>query len=406
MRNELIGKLPDEMTIIIENREIIFTEARLMRSLDTVADSCTVTMPWEPGIDDEIDRLTSPYGYKNCFIYLGNNLQMQGILYNVTHRRNKEGTIKELEIYSKTADIIDSTVVPPYEANNISLTDRCKQQVNRFGIDVVVGDGVNLLKPRRILLKRFQPAIVDIFILSEAKYNNQYKPSVNTFGTWKVTGTKTIIEEQRFLRVTAKQTDKIFDHLKKLSAQRGLLLSCTKWGDLLITKANTEDAPIGTLWEENPLTNAYESHFNGRNRYNVYRALASSSSSSRAKYANIVQDPAIKVPRVLTFNVSNNMPGEANKAAAWKKNKSFADALTIKFPVNSWYSSDEQLWIPNTKVTVISPTIGIKKGFTFLISQVEYESGQNGSIANLQLKPPTAYTTGEIIEPWLEESDE
>lgn len=390
--NNLIGKDKNSMTVIIDGREILTENVRLLMTMDTCANSCTVTMPWQPGLDSDIDEITRPYSFSECKIYIGDEFQMAGILYNVTHRVDKNGIKKELEIYSKTADIIDSTVIPPYAANNISLTDRCKQQVNKFGIDVVVSDGVDLIRARTYYTKQ-----LDVGQFFDPNYTPTWTPLYS--GSKK----KTIYEEQKFSRVVAKQTDKIFDHLKKLAAQRGVLLSCTKWGDLLVTIANTEGVPIGTIEESQPFVDGYEAHFKGRERFQVYRALASSSRKARSRYPAVVVDDTIIPPRVLTFRAGNNLPGEGKQAAIWKKNKSAADAMTIPFPTSSFYGPDEKLWQPNTNVTVISPTIGITDGFIFIISQIEFEYGASGANANLKLKPPTAYTTGEIEEPWINE---
>jgi len=404
--DQLAGKDPDELTLVIEGREIIVESARLLRTMDTCADALTALMPWEPGLDDELDQITRPYGYQAASVYIGGELQMEGLLYNVGQKLSSEGSSKDLEIFTKTADIIDSTVIPPYEASNISLTARCKQQCEPFGIEIVIGDGVNLIRERRVVSRRYTarrreiPAgVQSIGGILNLRPTTQ---SVDTGGTWRITGTRIIREEERFSRVSAEQTDSIFDHLKKLASQKGLLLSCDKYGNLLITKANTEGEPVGTIDEIIPLTSAYETRFSGRDRFAMYRALASSSRSRRTGGAGVARDPVVTAPRVLTFQADDNLPGEAPNAAAWRKNKSAADSLGLSFPVNTWYAPNGKLWEPNTTVTVISPTIGIKNGFTFLISQVEFVYESSGISANLQLKPPTTYTTGEIIEPWLE----
>ena len=409
MPDELYGKDPDEMTLIIAGREVVCESMKLLRTMNTCADGLTAVLPWEPGLDAELDKITAPYSYSECSVYLGGKFQMAGLLYNVAQSRANEGTRKDLEIYSKTADIIDSTIIPPYEANNISLTARCKQQCEPFGIEVVLGDGVNLLRERRVVTRSFSSAghrraipagIRSINRLLDLRPTTQ---EVKTNGTWRITGVRIIREEEKFRRVSAEQTDMIFEHLRKLAAQKGLLLSCTKWGDLLITKANVDGEPVGTITEESPLAMTYSASFSGRDRFAMYRALAPSSRSRRAGSAGVVRDPVVTAPRVLTFQADDNLPGEAPNAAVWRKNKSAADSMNISFPVTSWYAPNGKLWEPNTTVTVISPTIGLKGGFTFLITQVEYNFSASGANATLQLKPPTTYTTGEVIEPWLSE---
>lgn len=409
MLESLPFKDPDEMTLIIGDREITMESARFLRTMDTGTDALSCKMPWEPGLDDDIDELTNFMSYSETGLYIGGELQQIGILYNVENISSKDGTSKDLEIYNRTADIIDSNVLSPFQVKNMSLTDRCKQQCKPFSINVVIGDGVNLLKKRRIVTGKYTSK-------TEKKY--EWSPEVQemsdilgafaidideveTKGTWKVTGVTTIEEEQKFSLISSKQTDKIFKHLSELAKQRGLLLSCTKYGDLLITKANTEDKPVGTIKETNSDTDTFKLKVSGRERYNIYRALASSSRSNRAMSAATAKDESVKAPRLLTFRSPNNLPGEALNAADWRKNKSAADAMKMPFPVNTWYAPNGKLWEPNTTVTVVSPTIGIKTGFTFLISQVEFIYKQDGVSANLKLVPPTMYTTGVIREPWI-----
>jgi prophage tail gpP-like protein len=407
MLENLFGKDPDDFTLVIEDREMVITSARLMRTMDTGADAITASMAWEPGLDEKIDEITSPFSFSECAAYLGGELQSTGLLYNIDQIIEQNGSSKNLEIFTKTADIIDSTLVPPYEANNISLTDRCIQQCQPFGIDVVLGDGVNLLQKRRMLTggtvktrKEMSADFVGSAALNDILPINADYKTIETKGTYKVTGESIVREEQKFARVSGKQTDKIFAHLQKLAAQRGLLLSCTKYGDLLITKANTESETVGTIDEFNPMAESYKASYKGRNRFTLYRSLASSSKSDKTGQASIASDDKVLTPRVLTFSGSNNLPGEALSAADWRKNKSAADAMTLPFPVNTWYAPNGKLWEPNTTVTIINPVIG-EKGFTFLIVKVEFIFDVNGVSANLNLKPPTVYTTGQIEEPWI-----
>jgi prophage tail gpP-like protein len=211
-----------------------------------------------------------------------------------------------------------------------------------------------------------------------------------------------IREDQKFVYVGADQTEKIYDHLKKLATQFGIILSCTPRGDLLLIRPNVNAKLIGTIEEERPAgeTEKYEISFKGRERFAKYRAIASSSKHHRSAKPGEAIDKTVKAPRVFTFKATDSIPGEAKNAAEWRKNKAAADSLSIPFPVNSWYGPDGKLWQPNTIVTVISPTIGVPKGYNFLISQVELDYKKSGTTGELKLIPPSFYTTGEIDEPW------
>lgn len=350
MLANLPGKLKNEVTLIIDGREIIIETGELLKGIDIGAFAFVCDMPWFPGLDPEIDKITSPYYYPEAGVYIGGKLQMIGILYNVENLRDSAKTYKKLEIYSQTANMIDSSVRYPFAESNLNLRERCESQTEEFGINVEV------------------------------------QPGVDVGG--------------KFARIQAKQTANCFQELLKLAAQRGLLLSCTVEGDLLIIKPNVNGKPIGTISESNPIAEVYSAKFNGRERYKRYEGIASSSKSSKTKIKQRAKDTTIPINRFLTFEANDCLPGEALNAAEWRKNKSAANALSFDFPVNTAYGPDGKLWAQNTLLTVISEIIGSKKGFTFLISQVRFTYNDQGLTAVLTLKPPTVYTTGEIELPW------
>lgn len=388
--------MPD-FRIQIENREIIVESVSFVKTMDTGADACAVIMPWQPELDSKIDEITKPYSYSNAKILIDGNLESEMVLYDVTCQTNISGTVRNLDFFSKTADIIDSTVIAPYEMNNVKLTDRCKQQCNPFGVAVIVGDDAakSINETRRVIVQTGKKKII----------SGRYDPSAGALGNYAVEPifkSKLVTDEKKFPRIKAEPTETIWSHLTKLASQRGVLLSCTKNGDLLITTANINGTPVGTIEETvSGLADEYIAKFSGRARFNTYRAIVKSSSSKTASQQRAT-DNTVKSPRLLTFNADDNIPGEAKSAAEWRKNKSAADAMSISFPVNSWYAPNGKLWQPNTTVTVISKTIGTKKGFTFLITQVKFDHKNTGQTAVLELKPPSMYSTGIVKEPWNE----
>ncbi len=396
---DIIGKDKNQMTIMIENREIIVESASLIRTMDTGCDVLSAVMPWQLGLDSEIDRITAPYSYSPAKIYIGGSLVSEMILYDIEHITNSRGTVKNLTFASKLADIVDSTIIPPYEMNNVKLTTRCEQQCFPFGISVIVGDdaaaAMNETRKKIVTVQKREVITYNID-LSNQTINQRYilTPTKKS---------KYVTDEKKFPRVKAEPTDTIFKHLAKLATQRGVLLSCTKEGDLLITTANIKSKPVGTIEEgDSYLSDEYKIKFAGRDRYNKYRALVKSSGSTKVTSTQTAIDKTVKAPRMMTFQANDEIPGGAKNAAIWRKNKSAADALSSSFPVSSWYAPNEKLWTPNTTVTIISKTMGLKKGFTFLITRVEYKYETGGSTAVLELKPPSMYSqSAELEEPWL-----
>lgn len=347
--DDIPGKAPDDFALVIEGREIPVESGRVVKTIDTGADAWTAKIAWEPGADKALDRLTSPYGYRVARVYLGGRLQVDGLLYDVTHSRGKDGSFKTLHGFSYTADIIDSTVEPPYEANNVTILQRAKQLTAKFGIDVEVDDGVDI-----------GPV---------------------------------------FSRITSEQGEKIFEGLAKLASSRGQLLSTTRHGGLLITRSKTDAKPVGSIIEGRPLAQNFEISFKGRDRYATYKATAASSGKSKTAGSAVATDTVVTRPRTLSFT-ANDIPGTTRNAAEWKRNKILADSLAIPFPVSSWYAPDGNLWSVNTTLNVTSPTIGVSE-FLFLIKQVEFIFEKSGVSAVVSLVPPAVYTTEKIEEPWL-----
>jgi prophage tail gpP-like protein/LysM repeat protein len=350
---QLINKDKDlgEFTLLIADTEVPVEGAKIIRTMDTAADGWTATIGWTPGLDRDADAFLLPYVYPEAAAYLGPELAVNGLLYTVKNAMTKEGIKKELEGFSYTADLVDSTIKPPYEKRNVTLEQRALDIAEGFEIDVE---------------KEF---ITD-------------------------TGGK-------FSRMTADKTETVFEHLKKYAGQRGLLISSTPAGNLLLTKANTNSKPVTTLEEMKPLPEGWQAGFDGRKRFNAYKAIGSSPRKS-SKTAT-AKDDVVPRSRFLTFTANNTTKGNIQKAADWKRGKSLADTLTIPFPVSDWYyekAGKKILWRPNTLVTVVSDAIHVPQGYDFLIRSVEYTWVKSGRSCLLNLVPPEVYTGEKIVEPW------
>lgn len=338
------GKDKDDMTIVIDGLEIKSMNSRVVRTMDTAADAWSASLAWQPGVNPDIDKRVKPYAYPPASVYIGGKLMVNGILYTTESDLSGSQSIKRLEGASFTADLVDSTLKPPYEKNNVTLKQRIEEIVKPLGIDVVFD----------------------------------------------------IDEGGAFDRVTADENDTIFQHLAGLAMQRSALISSTVNGDLLVTRA-ASGRPVATLEEGSQGSISLTARYDGRKRFNVYRAIGDSPSGNKV---GLAKDNVVPRSRFLTFQANETISGDIDKAAQWRRSKQLADALTIPFPTDSWYRPDGKLWRENTIVTVISPTIHVPDGFNFLIRSVEYIDDVSGKPAILNLVPPQVYTGEELKEPW------
>lgn len=344
----LPGKDDDQLTLVVDSEELVLENAGALRTMDTGADYLSATVPFDIE-DKKLAELLKPYGYKESAVYLGTQLLINGILYNIESTLSG-GSYKELEVWTKTADIIDSSLQPAdYEASKVSLKDRAESLCEPFGISVVV----------------------DITALDESN--------------------------EVFDRVTAEASDTIFSHLVNLARQRGALINCNSAGELTIVKANTNSAPVATLEEGKPPLQDFAIKFNGRARFHTYLAIGES--PKEISFAE-AYDELVPEGRFTVVEADDTARGNIQDAANWARSKRVADTLTIPLPVYSWYDPNGILWEPNTIVTVKSPSMGISDGFNFLIRSVEYIFSSDGTPAIINVVPPTVFTGGDLIDPW------
>lgn len=345
---DISNRQPDEITIVIDGMEIRYSSTRVMLTMDTASDGATATMPWTPGANPALDERLLPYTYSPARVYIGGVLKVSGYLYTAESETSNDGTIKNLEIFSRTADIIDSNMRSPYEENNVTLRQRANKLAQAHGIKAVF----------------------------EA-------PTGGAFD-----------------RVTAGETETIGNHLGKLARERGVLQSSTANGDLLYWEADVKAAPVATLEEGKAPVGKLRFRPDGRLRFNAYRILSTTPFGNNEPV--VVKDNRVPRSRIRTIRADESMAGELSTVARWERNRALADSLTIPIPVAGLLNTRTgQPWQVNTKVTVISPAIHVPDGFDFLIRSVEFDTRENEKSAILNVVPPQVYTKEEVVEPWV-----
>ena len=335
-----------DFTLLVEEREIPLVSARLIRTMDTGADGFTGSLPWNPGLDRRLDELLLPFDYPGVKIFLGNELQLTGILYTVNPVLDSGGRVKNISGASLTAEMIDSNMRPPYERNNMTLKQISDSVLRQVGIKSVF--------------------------------------EVDPGG--------------RFDRVTAQPQDKIFQHLSGLAAQRGILLSNTVKGEALYYRAGTSEN-VGTLQEGEPLVLSWSGNYDGRKRFSAYKAIGQSPGSD-AQTA-ISTDEKVPLSRLYTFSANDTTPGDIQKAADWKRSKTLADLLVQSIPVSSWYAPNGKLWTPGDGITIISDTLSLPfPGINMIIRSVEFVFQSSGIQAVINVVPKKVYTGEALADPW------
>jgi len=359
----LSGKDEDEFTLKINDQEVPVLSAKVFRAFDTVANNWTASVAWnittENFENDIILRTLRLNSWYDTKVYLGGNLVNSGRVYTVANSVTDSGATKELEGYSYTIDVVDSSPFPPYEFKKQNLEKIAKSLLTGYDLKLVIDP----------------PAL---------------------------------LADKPFKKVTCKGRDKIFSFLTKLAKQRKLIVSSTVQGELFITIANINQKPVGTISDGKFPGFEYKIKFDGRKLFKYYKSIARSPGRKKKRKSKFKSEIAIdnNVPgdRRTVVKLDESDIGELGDPISWYRSKQLIAALTTNFPVVGWYAPNGELWRPNTLVTIRSDYLEIPGGYTFFIRAVEYNYSSAGNTTILHLTPKEAFTGGEPKNPWADNS--
>lgn len=338
---------PDDVQLVIEGTRVKAENFTLFRAIDKGAATWSGVAYWDPE-DPGLSILYQPYKWRPTKVYIGGQLVDTGYLYNTRARSSSDRVEVGLTGWSKTKDLVDSSVDPPYQRNGMTLNQIATEYCAPRGITVV-----------------------------------DNTPGLGVFK-----------------RVKADKTETIFEHLAKLAKQKGVLLNSSPKGHLRITQSPDQVDNYGTIGDNLAFGDAFEVTYDGTKRFRNYRVLGRRRGKRLTRA--LVNDQVVPKSRSRTIVVDEaQTEAELRKIAEWERSKALADSMTLQIEVSSWYGPNGKLWREANHVTVQSPRLFISKGFTFLIQSVSYVLEGNARKAVLSLVPPTAFTGEELEEPWI-----
>ena len=389
VRQRLRHKDPNAFTLLLNGYEVPVTAAKCKRAIDEIASGWTAEVPWTPGADANVDRSLALKSYTPAQVFLGPNLWNTGRVYTIENVLEKAGRVKNIEGWSSTKDLVDSTipwqvvqrgagnyvtegnyqwVATPWMGN--SVWNFCKSILPATGIDVVTDLGDN-----------------------KATYTYS------------------------FPMIQCEVTETYAEVITRYSFAAGLLATDDMQGRLFLTQAHVGAAPVGTLKEGDPLVTDWKIKIDGTRlffNYNLYGeagdgippiwVVRDDGSSGNPDSPNT--NPPTRTSSVPTFRSTSVRSGELDfsqirVAALWKLNQQIIKALSFSLPVSSWYAPNGTLWQPNTMVQVVSDTLELPSSLpssksTFVIREVDFDYSKSGCTAVLHLVPPLAYSTSPV----------
>lgn len=204
-----------------------------------------------------------------------------------------------------------------------------------------------------------------------------------------------------FEGISLKPDEKIDSFLIKLAQQKNLIRTNTVNGALLFTKSISEGTPVARLKQGTPPLTKITPLFNPRQYYSHITGLEPTRVNMVGGKPTVRNSRLSGVLRPLNFQAPDVEGANVKTATQAKLSRMFANAVSYSVSVPTWRDSNDNLWKPNTFITVEAPGVMIPNEYEFIIRKVSLFQDDKSETAGLNIVLPGAFS-GEIPEgmPW------
>jgi prophage tail gpP-like protein len=199
---------------------------------------------------------------------------------------------------------------------------------------------------------------------------------------------------------TASATQTVKGYLTEIARQRDLIISHDEFGDLLITKPNTEGQPILDIdMTSNKTIPAYQTEliYNGQNQHSHITVMGQPDLISNNAREFTIRNPyvvgSVFRPRVVTQSSGddNDTPKMARRELGNELSK-----IKVKIYLDRWVVNDKIIR-PNNIISLIDPSIYIFKKSLFFIESVKFTGNAEKQQCVLTCTLPEAYNDNKNI---------
>lgn len=338
-----------ELTIKINGSSYTgWTQGRVMRSLESIADSfdLTLTDQWGSGNLSARDIKTD----MPCEIWIDDQPVITGYIDEATPSYDAKNHTVSVRGRSKAGDLVDSSL-PSKPFHGQDLLAIAKVQCEPFGIDV--RSTVDVSKP--------------------------------------------------FTDMAREDGQTIFEFLEQAARIRAVRLVSEPDGNLLITRAGTDRISTRLELGENILSASGQ--FSSRDRfthYVIHGQTAGDNFSFAGAVAHLIgradddrwTDKDRYRPTVIDAEVKDK--DDCDRRAWWQRNTAYGRSHGIVYTVRGWRHA-KGLWQPNFLVPVSDRWMGIDEDL--LIVSTQFLLDKQGERAEIQVMPKEAFDLVELPEP-------
>ena len=331
---------------------------RISRAMNRIASGFTFDIPFDPSNREQIE-LFRPYTYNTAQLYIGGELYITAIASHWTYNASSGGTVATIECRTTPGEMLECMGMRSSYTfkTGMSLLKICQEVARPYGITC-------------------------------------YSAS----GTGGVVEGESDITSEKFGRVEQEITETDAAFLERLALAKGFLLTSRPDGNLLLTRANTQDAPAFRLvYGEYPVL-AMGSSFDGTKRYRKWMGVTDESGVS--SISKTLYDKTVTRDRGFTFKADDSEEGNLETAIKWRMAKSIAESTSIPVTVSGWRTPDGELWAENMKGIITGAPVYVLRETPVIIESVELTKDGSGDVAQLMVVLPESYTTNMPKQPY------
>lgn len=193
-----------------------------------------------------------------------------------------------------------------------------------------------------------------------------------------------------FRRFSINDGESVFETLERAARLRGVLLTTSGAGELVITRAGTKKVRTALQRGVNIIAGSRRgSHQNRFSQYIVKGQVSGDSDifgDTTVTPKSTSLDSAVSRYRPLIIAAEGQEFGTAlQKRADWERNVRAGRSQRLTYTVDGW-EHDDGLWEPNTLVKVIDPTFRVSA--ELLLISVVNNKNENGTNSILELVDP------------------
>jgi prophage tail gpP-like protein len=331
----------DIVSLLIDDKIFKFwTDIRINRSIDNI-DTVEFSAPFDSDASS-FRKVFKPFSFKSIDVDVSGEIIFKGVMMGVTPVLENIGKIISVSCYSKIGVLNDCTLpasLYPLEFRDMNLKDIADAIVKPFGLGVEFA-------------------------------SNPGTP---------------------FKFESVKGDETALSFLVDLAKQKNLIITNTVSGDLLFQQSVIIGNPVANLSQGSSPVVSITPLFNPQNYYSHITGLEPVSELSDGSQVTVKNTRLLGVLRPDTFIVPDVTNGDVKAAVNAKIGRMFGNMVTYNIKVNTWRDPSDNLWKPNTTITLHAHDAMIYKNYEFVIRRVDFERNNKSESATLSVVIPGSF---------------